>query len=37
MCLGTRQLKFLDAKIGDVQHILECVGEGRGAGVKMNA
>ena len=30
MCLGTRHLKFLDAKIGDVQHILECVGEGRG-------
>ena len=23
MCLGTRHLKFLDAKIGHVQHILE--------------
>lgn len=44
MCLGTRHLKFLDATIGHVQHILEFLsvcggwgGGGRGAGVKMNA
>ena len=33
MCLGTRHLKFLDATIGHVQHILEflsvCGGGGR--------
>ena len=43
MCLGTRHLKFLDATIGHVQHILEFLsvcgggGGGGGAGVKMNA
>ena len=43
MCLGTLHLKFLDATIGHVQHILEflsvCGGGGGewGAGVKMNA